>query len=225
MMILKRKPELETFIPTCTPLAIIPTLEYEMQARVENIAKALLGFEQTANPIDNLAKFLRADSDFLGIILSLTKLSQEKFLRILSADRFAKGDFEREWNSDTIYRKLQNEDGFAERIASLFLDGRNSPILIQQVAAFYLNQLSLPTNWAEIIQDEPTEGMKKEAVSAGFYTSEMWQKTYPKLQILSIADLFNNKKLLMPPSHGTFKDSGRITPEQPEQRGLWQGET
>ncbi len=76
-----------------------------------------------------------------------------------------------------------------------------------------------------ITLNEPTDGMKKEAVSAGFYTSEMWQKTYPKLQILSIADLFENKRVLMPPSHGTFKDSGRLATEQPEQKALWQGET
>lgn len=125
-----------------------------MQARVENIADALLNFEQVSDPVENLTRFLQADSDFLGVVLSLANLSQEKFLRILSAERFAKGDFGREWGRNAVYNRLKHEEGFAERIAHLFLDGHNSPLLVQQVAAFYLNQLALPENWSEIIQDE-----------------------------------------------------------------------
>lgn len=147
------KPSLEAFVETCTPLAIIPELEAEFKARVEGIANALLKHQIDGNPIENLAAFLKADEDFLGIILALTNLSQEKFLRILSAERFTKGDFGSAWDIDAVHRKLRLEDGFAEQIAKLFLDGRNSPLLTQQVAAFYLEQLSLPTAWDKVIRD------------------------------------------------------------------------
>jgi hypothetical protein len=147
------KPALEDFIKTCTPLAIIESLEADIRARVDSIAAALLVYVASNDPVENLARFLQADENFLGVVLALTNLSQEKFLRILSAERFAKGDYGTEWSIEAVHRKLQRETGFAERIARLFLDGRNSQLLVEQVAAFYLDQLSLPTNWDSIIHD------------------------------------------------------------------------
>lgn len=150
---LKQKPTLDEFVPNCTPLAIIDELEIEMQERVDNIVAALGTYQKSDNPIENLANFLKADSDFLGVILSLTNLSQEKFLRILSAERFAQDDFGREWSRNRIYRMLKEDEQFAHRIANLFLEGRKSEVLVRQVASFYLNQLALPDEWDDIIQD------------------------------------------------------------------------
>lgn len=147
------KPSLQTFIETCTPLAIIEPLEAEFRVRVDSIASALLNYTASDDPLDNLTRFLKADRNFLGVILALTNLSQEKFLRILSAERFAKQDYASEWHIDVVHHKIENEPEFAERIARLFLDGRNSPLLVQQVAAFYLDQLALPENWPAIIRD------------------------------------------------------------------------
>lgn len=100
------KPSLDAFIASCTPLATITHLEEDIQKRVENIAAALLNFDAFGSPVDVLTRFLKADRDFLGVILSLTNLSQERFLRLLSAERFARGDFNPEWGPDQIYRKL-----------------------------------------------------------------------------------------------------------------------
>lgn len=147
------KPSLQEFIESCTPLAIIDSLEAEFRDRVDSITNALLNYTASGEPIENLARFLQADRNFLGVILALTNLSQEKFLRILSAERFANRDFANEWNINTVHNKLQNEAGFAERISRLFLDGRNSPLLVQQVATFYLDQLALPENWYQVIRD------------------------------------------------------------------------
>ena len=69
------------------------------------------------DPVENLSRFLKADRDFLGIILALINLSQEKFLRILLAESFAKNDFETDWKIDKVHRNLKTEPGFAERIA------------------------------------------------------------------------------------------------------------
>lgn len=147
------KPSMQEFIKTCTPLAIIDSLESEMQARVNHIVSALVDYASSGDPVDNLTRFLRADSNFLGIVLALTNLSQEKFLRILSAERFAQGDFGKEWSIKRVLNKFKQDEHFAVYVARLFLEGRNSPLLVQQVAAFYLAQLSLPFDWDSVIRD------------------------------------------------------------------------
>jgi site-specific DNA-methyltransferase (adenine-specific) len=61
-----------------------------------------------------------------------------------------------------------------------------------------------------ITLEPPTAEMKKEAVSAGFYTSKAWQQTYPCLQILTIEDLLDGAEVKMPPVTGTFKQAGKV---------------
>ena len=39
--------------------------------------------------------------------------------------------------------------------------------------------------------DDPTQPMITEAADAGFYHSPGWDQDYPKLQILTVADLFD----------------------------------
>ncbi|MYE26411.1 MAG: hypothetical protein F4X87_04170 [Chloroflexi bacterium] len=55
----------------------------------------------------------------------------------------------------------------------------------------------------------PTGAMLKEALAAGNYESDFWNKSYRKLQILSIRDLLGGDGLDMPPQHGTFKRAAR----------------
>jgi len=61
-----------------------------------------------------------------------------------------------------------------------------------------------------ITLEPPTKDMEKEALSAGYYTSELWQKDYPKIQILTIEQLLNGEQVQMPPSHGTFKKAEKV---------------
>jgi hypothetical protein len=97
---------------------------------------------------------LQVDENLLGVILALANLSQEKFLRVLSAERFAQGDYAPEWGIDRVHTKLKRDPSFAERVASLFIEGQNSPLLKHNVAGFYLDQLRLPENWWQLIRDE-----------------------------------------------------------------------
>jgi len=129
-----------------------------MRNRVRGIIEGLLNFESSSDPALCLKQFIRKDENFLGILLALTNLSQEKFLRLLTAQRFAEKDFGSEWGVKAIYRKIRSDDSFAETIARLFLEGRTSKLLSEQVAVFYLDQLSLPSNWAEVIKDENVIG-------------------------------------------------------------------
>ncbi len=153
-VILNSKPSLEEFVSTFTPLASIPALESEFEIRVNSIAEKLLAYKHSTDATENLAQFLASDESFLGVVLALTNLSQEKFLRILSAERFAEGTFVREWTIKNIQSMLKNDGLFARKIAQLFLEGANSELLQRNVAPFYLHQLSLPADWPSLIQDE-----------------------------------------------------------------------
>ena len=47
---------------------------------------------------------------------------------------------------------------------------------------------------------EPTQPMKTEAASAGFYESPGWHKKYPRLQLLTIEDLLEGRGIDYPPA-------------------------
>ena len=60
-----------------------------------------------------------------------------------------------------------------------------------------------------ITLENPTQPMTKEALTAGYYESPLWQKPYRKLQILTIGDLLGGALVDMPSPHGTFKQAER----------------
>jgi site-specific DNA-methyltransferase (adenine-specific) len=70
-----------------------------------------------------------------------------------------------------------------------------------------------------ITLEEPTRDMKTEAVSAGFYHSPGWDRDYPRLQILTIADLLGGASVNMPPGHATFKRAERAEAESEMTQG------
>jgi len=102
-----------------------------------------------------------------------------------------------------------------------FLDGGNTPkrVLVQvksgKVSARDIRDLvgTLDREKAAIgvflTLEEPTEPMKKEALSAGYYHSPGWGKGFPRMQILTVSDLFQGTEVQMPPQHGTFKQARR----------------
>jgi hypothetical protein len=52
--------------------------------------------------------------------------------------------------------------------------------------------------------------MRTEAASAGFYESPWWNKRYPRIQILTIAELLQGKGIDYPPArqvNATFKNA------------------
>jgi DNA modification methylase len=70
---------------------------------------------------------------------------------------------------------------------------------------------------------EPTAPMKTEAVTAGFYESEVWGRKYPKVQLLTIAELLEGKRVDMPPIRqvgATFRKAPRAKDKQGEQQEL-----
>jgi len=68
---------------------------------------------------------------------------------------------------------------------------------------------------------EPTREMKTEAVAAGKYHSERWRRDYPRIQIITAADLLNGKKVDMPPQlSDTFAQAPRERTTEGKQPGL-----
>ena len=69
---------------------------------------------------------------------------------------------------------------------------------------------------------EPTGPMKTEAASAGFYQPENFPEKYPRLQILTIAELLDGKQLLFPRHRvETFKKAERKSKNAASQSGLF----
>lgn len=71
-----------------------------------------------------------------------------------------------------------------------------------------------------ISMQEPTSAMKTEAVTAGFYESASWNRKYPKIQLLTVAELLDGKKIEMPPIKQlsvTFKAAPKAKTKKSEQ--------
>jgi len=71
-----------------------------------------------------------------------------------------------------------------------------------------------------ITLENPTKPMIQEAVSAGHYLSEGWNKQYPKIQILTIEELLGGAKIDMPPIKATFKQAKKEKKKEHQQSSL-----
>lgn len=71
-----------------------------------------------------------------------------------------------------------------------------------------------------ITLEEPSRDMRTEAAKAGFYHSAWWNKDYPRIQILTIADLLHGAEVKMPPAWGTFKQAQKVQTAEGIQPGL-----
>ncbi len=70
-----------------------------------------------------------------------------------------------------------------------------------------------------ITLDPPSQPMKTEAASAGYYTSPGWGRDYPRLQILTVEGLLAGvERLDRPPAAVTFKQAQKEKPEQDAQQ-------
>lgn len=65
-----------------------------------------------------------------------------------------------------------------------------------------------------------TKPMIEEAVGAGFYHSDGWNKDYPKIQILTVEELLAGKTVQLPPNLQTFKRAGKVSTDSDDQGSL-----
>lgn len=65
-----------------------------------------------------------------------------------------------------------------------------------------------------ISMQDPTKPMRTEAASAGFYHSPGWNKDYPRLQLLTVAELLDGKTVQYPPGERlTFRKGPKASGE------------
>ena len=77
-----------------------------------------------------------------------------------------------------------------------------------------------------ICLEEATKPMRAEAAQAGFYHSDTWNRDYPRVQILTIAELLDGKQIDMPPIqqvNQTFRRAKREKGKDTSQLGLLDG--
>jgi site-specific DNA-methyltransferase (adenine-specific) len=71
--------------------------------------------------------------------------------------------------------------------------------------------------------EDASRDMLTEATSAGFYESPGWQRSFPRLQILTISDLLGGAEIKMPQAFGTFKQAERVKAQPGDvQMGLFE---
>ncbi len=71
-----------------------------------------------------------------------------------------------------------------------------------------------------ITLEEPTRDMRTEAVSAGFYHSDLWQTDFPKIQIRTVGELLEGKAFEIPRHPQTYQPAQRIARPAGEQGRL-----
>ena len=68
-----------------------------------------------------------------------------------------------------------------------------------------------------ITLEKPTSAMTKEALSAGFYYSDMWQRNYPKIQIRTVAEMLSGAGFELPPHPSMYQAAVKQPRENFEQ--------
>ena len=71
-----------------------------------------------------------------------------------------------------------------------------------------------------ITLEEPTRDMRTEAVSAGFYHSDVWQRDFPKLQIRTVAELLGGRAFELPQHPSMYQPAQRVERPEGRQAGL-----
>jgi len=61
-----------------------------------------------------------------------------------------------------------------------------------------------------ITLEDATKPMITEAVTKGYYKSPTWNKDYPKLQILTVEDLFKGQQPKIPPTVSAYKQAKKV---------------
>lgn len=65
-----------------------------------------------------------------------------------------------------------------------------------------------------ISMEQPTQPMRSEAASAGFYEAP-WGNKFPKLQLLTVEELLTGKTVEFPHENVTFKKAPKSRPTKP----------
>lgn len=120
-------------------------LEKRFDSFIRQKAKSIMESRRTKAKIEkeDIVHFLRMKPDGLDRILNMVRISEEKFMRIVTLLRRLDGDFDTEWSTQKIKMKVKEDNVFADKIANLFRNGKNDPKLIKHLPLFYRERFNL----------------------------------------------------------------------------------
>ncbi len=117
---------------------------------------------------------------------------------------------------DGVIQFIDEPSGKAKRVIVQVKSGHIGVNAVRELKAVAANEAI----GVLITLEPPTSPMKVEAVDAGYYHSELYDKDYPKIQILTIEELLQGKIVDMPPqtqTSVTFAKAQKITQKEGEQ--------
>jgi len=120
---------------------------------------------------------------------------------------------------DGVIQFLDDSDSSVKRVIVQVKSGHVGVTAIRELKAVAANEAI----GVFITLEPPTEPMKVEAIDAGFYHSPIWNKDYPKIQIITVGKLLKGKTVDMPPQEQTsvtFTRAKRISTPEGEQLSM-----
>ncbi len=122
---------------------------------------------------------------------------------------------------DGVITFVDDESGAARRVVVQVKSGHvGRPAVEQLVGTVQRENAAIGVF---ITLNEPTGPMLTEAAAAGFYQSERMGHIYPRIQILTIAQLLAGEQVKMPSVTQTFKKAQRVKEPGAEQGKLFEG--
>jgi site-specific DNA-methyltransferase (adenine-specific) len=100
---------------------------------------------------------------------------------------------------DAVIQFIDDPAGKVSRVIVQVKSGHVGVNAVRELAAVAANEAI----GVLITLEPPTGPMKEEAISSGYYHSPVWNKDYPKIQILTVEDLLAGKGVDMPPQAQT----------------------
>ena len=120
---------------------------------------------------------------------------------------------------DGVIQFIDGADGSVRRVIVQVKSGHVGVNAIRELKSVAANEAF----GVFITLEPPTEPMKVEAIDAGLYHSPVWNKDYPRIQIITIEELLKGKTVDMPPQEQTsvtFTRAKRISTPEGEQLSL-----
>jgi len=121
---------------------------------------------------------------------------------------------------DGIYPFIDDESRKSKIVIVSVKAGATGPIHVRELKGTVEREKAVMG--VLITLDPPTEAMKLEASTAGFYESEVFKKRYPKIQILSVKDYFEQGQRIILPLHtgrsAAYKQAPKVIKEKTKEQ-------
>lgn len=117
---------------------------------------------------------------------------------------------------DGIIHFIDEPSGKAKRVVVQVKSGHVGVNAVRELKAVVANDAI----GVLITLESPTNPMKVEAVEAGYYHSPIYDRDYPKIQILTIEELLQGKTVDIPPAKSPFPKAQKIPQKEGEQLAM-----